>query len=301
MRIINLGSLNIDKVYTVPHFVTGGETILCEAFETFCGGKGLNQSVALARAGGEVYHIGAIGTDGEALRNVLQQAGAHTEHLQVLPDVSGHAIIQVDGGGQNCIIVFGGANAKVTTRYIDDTLSGFAAGDLLLMQNETSNVAYAIEKAHSLGIKVALNPSPITEELLNYPLHLADYLILNEVEGSAVANIDSESFADVLDALHKKFPDTAIILTVGKAGAYYQDKQQRLHHGIYNVPVVDTTAAGDTFCGYFLASVAGGFSPAEALHNASCASSLAVGKKGAANSIPTWDEVVSSALFSQKP
>ena len=291
MKILNLGSLNIDKVYSVPHFVGAGETLSSTKMETFSGGKGLNQSIALARAGATVYHAGAIGEDGEGLRQLMADAGVHTDYLQTLPVVTGHAVIQLTPKGQNCIIISAGANGELTEAYIDSALSNFEAGDLLLVQNETNNVPYAIRRAKEKGMKVAFNASPISEALLQYPLEMVDYYLINEVEGKALAGEEAKTNEEILAALKKRFPAAAIVLTVGKDGVLYQFGEERASHGIYDVPVADTTAAGDTFCGYFLACTAKGLPAAEALRMASLASSLAVSKKGAANSIPTWSEV----------
>lgn len=289
MNILNLGSLNYDKVYRVDHFVQGEETILARGYEAFLGGKGLNQSVALARAGAQVYHAGAVGSDGDALLEQLEQAGVDTSCLARLDTVSGHAVIQLCGG-QNCIIVYGGANQDITEAYIDRVLERFGPGDLLLTQNETACVAYAMRQAKSKGMHVAFNASPITEELFTYPLDLVDYFLVNEIEGMALAHTKASDFGEILSLLAGRY-QAAIILTVGAAGAYYRRGSEQYYEGIYNVPVVDTTAAGDTFCGFFLAALARGATPPEALKVASGASSLAVGKAGAANSIPTWQQV----------
>lgn len=290
MRILNMGSLNLDRVYDVEHFVTPGETILARGFGLFCGGKGLNQSVALARAGAQVYHAGAVGEEGEELLALLRSAGADVSLVQKLPSATGHAIIQLEPGGQNSIIVYGGANQALTPEYIRQVISHFGPGDLLLLQNETANVSCAIQAAKERGMLVAFNASPITPELFRYPLQDVDYFLINEVEGRALAGADSEAYEAVLDALREKY-EAAVVLTVGSEGAFYQKGDLRLHMGIYDVDVVDTTAAGDTFCGYFIASLARGMDPREALEYASRASSLTVSRKGAANSIPTWDEV----------
>lgn len=291
MKILNFGSLNIDKVYSVPHFVEAGETLSSTKMEVFSGGKGLNQSIALARAGAEVYHAGAIGPDGESLRALMADAGVHTDYLQTLPTVTGHAVIQLTPKGQNCIIISAGANGELTEAYLDGVLENFGAGDLLLVQNETNNVPYAMRRAKEKGMKIAFNASPISEALLSYPLDLVDYYLINEVEGKALAGEEAKSNEEILAALKKRFPNAAIVLTVGKDGVLYQYGDERAGHGIYDVPVADTTAAGDTFCGFFLASTAKGLTAAEALRMASLASSMAVSKKGAANSIPSWDEV----------
>ena len=295
MRILNMGSLNLDRVYDVRHFVTPGETILAQGFGMFCGGKGLNQSVALARAGAQVYHAGAVGAEGEELLELLRGAGADVSLVCRLPEATGHAIIQLEPGGQNSIIVYGGANQSLTSEYIERALAHFTAGDLLLVQNETSGVAFAMQAAKARGMLVAFNASPITPELFDYPLHQVDYFLINEVEGRALAGAENEAYGPVLDTLRNKY-EAAVVLTVGSEGAYYQKGAVRLHMGICDVPVVDTTAAGDTFCGYFIASLAKGMDARQALEYASRASSLAVSRKGAANSIPEWQEVETANL-----
>lgn len=289
MKILNFGSLNYDKVYHVEHFARAGETILARDHAEFLGGKGLNQSVALARAGAHVYHAGAVGADGARLRAQLEAAGVDTSCLACLDTVSGHAVIQLCGG-QNSIIVYGGANQQVTKEYLDAVLAGFGPGDLLLLQNETACVAHAMRGAKARGMQVAFNASPITDALFDYPLELVDHFLINEIEGLALAGPGEADFAAILDRLSARYQG-AVILTVGAAGAYYRKGGETYHAGIFDVPVVDTTGAGDTFCGFFLAAAAKGLSPGEALRTASAASSLAVSREGAANSIPTWDEV----------
>lgn len=292
MKILNLGSLNFDKVYDVTHFVNAGETIFCKDYMESLGGKGLNQSLALARAGAQVYHAGAIGSDGSPLAECLHEAGINVDLLQTDEImVSGHAIIQ-NAGGQNSIIVCGGANRRVSCEYISKVLTHFEEGDFLLMQNEVSNVPFAMRQGKRHGLKIAFNASPITPELLEYPLELVDYFLVNEVEGKWLAETDSEQYERILELLSQRFPQAGIVLTVGEHGALYRDRYQVAFHRAYPVPVVDTTAAGDTFCGYFLAGLARDASVPEALELASLASALAVGRKGAANSIPTLEETM---------
>lgn len=291
MRILNLGSLNIDKVYNVDRFVVGGETILSRNYETFCGGKGLNQSIALARAGANVCHAGAVGCDGAPLCRMLEASGVDIAYLQTLDTVSGHAVIQLTPRGQNAIIVCGGANSGISTDYIDHVLDGFQPGDILLLQNEISNVEHAIRSAKARGLLVAFNASPITDVLTAYPLELVDFFLINELEGQALSGEKSPDGDAILKSLSARFPGAAIVLTLGERGARYQKGTQAFSHGTYRVPVVDTTAAGDTFCGFFIASIAKGLSPDEALKYASLASSVAISRRGAANSIPTWEEM----------
>lgn len=294
MKILNYGSLNYDKVYQVPHFVQEGETLLSLEYQEFLGGKGLNQSLALARAGAEVYHAGAVGRDGQALMEVLEQSGVNTQYLQQLDGVSGHAIIQ-KCNGLNCIIVFGGANQQVTRPQLTAVLDNFGEGDLLLLQNETSNVDFAITQAKKRGMLVAFNASPITPALLKYPLDLVDYFLVNEVEGKALAGENSEDFHVILDALAARFPNAHIVLTIGSNGVLYRDSSLTTSHKCYPVEVADTTAAGDTFTGYFLASLARGYDIDKCLATASMAGAISVSRNGASTSIPTMEEVAAFA------
>lgn len=159
MKILNFGSLNLDYVYGVEHFVMAGETISSSSRDTFCGGKGLNQSVALAKAGGNVFHAGNIGAEGGMLRDMLESAGVDTHLTKEVGVPTGHAIIQVNKKGNNCIILFGGANQQITSAQTDATLAEFSAGDYLILQNEVNMLAEIIDKAYAKGMVIFLNPS----------------------------------------------------------------------------------------------------------------------------------------------
>ncbi len=294
MKILNFGSLNVDYTYHVDHFVTPGETMSSQALDKNCGGKGLNQSVALAKAGAEVYHGGKIGADGQFLVDMLKQSGVNTDYVSLYDGASGHAIIQVDKKGQNCIILYGGANQAITLEDVDRVLAGFEAGDFLLLQNEISNLDAIVEKAAAKGMKIALNPSPINEAIDRLPLDKIDYFILNEIEGNQLSG--KTDAREIVDTLKAKYPRSTIVLTLGKHGVLYYDGKNSYTHGIYDVPVVDTTAAGDTFTGFLLACLTQNYDVPTALELASKASSLAVSKKGAAGSIPTMQEVKTTTI-----
>lgn len=290
MRILNFGSLNLDFTYSVSHFVQPGETLSSEKLEIFSGGKGLNQSIALARAGAEVFHAGCIGVDGESLKEQLQNAGVDTRFVKILPDIrTGHAMIQVEKSGQNCILLYGGANRQVTLEFIRQVLDSFDPGDWLLLQNEISGIPEILRIAGEKGMRIALNPSPITEEIPHFPLENVEYFLVNEVEGAALGGKGSPK--EMLHSLRQKFPHGKFVLTMGKDGAFYDDGQQTLFQPIFSVKTVDTTAAGDTFTGYFLTAIGEGISPAEALRQAAAASALAVSKMGASPSIPEKKQV----------
>lgn len=292
MKILNFGSLNIDYVYSLNHFVQKGETITSDKLNVFAGGKGLNQSIALSRAGGNVYHAGAIGADGVFLEEVLNEAGVDTRFLMKYEDVrTGNAIIQKDRGGDNCIILYGGANQAITKEMADEVLSAFGEGDWLFLQNEISEIPYIVEKAHERGMRIVLNPSPMNEQILRINLNYIDCFILNEVEAHALVQKDVDKAA-LLNQLKERFPHAEIVLTLGEKGSVYAGTEGIAEQKAYQVATVDTTAAGDTFIGYYMAERLQGESVKEALDMAARASAIAVSKKGAAPSIPKRDEVL---------
>ena len=294
MEIVNFGSLNLDYVYSVEHFVRPGETIRPQQFNRYLGGKGFNQSVAMAKAGARLFHAGKIGEDGKVLKEQLEALGVGTEFVRLCNAVTGQAIIQVDQSGQNCIILSSGANAEISGEFIDEVLSRFQQGDLLLLQNEISGIACLIESAHKKGMKIAFNPSPVTEDVFHLPLKDIGFYILNEIEGF---ELTGEREPDkIADALLQRSPGCAVVLTLGRKGVFYRDPVITLTHGIYKVDRVDTTGAGDTFTGYFIAGLQDGIPPEENLCRASVASALSVSRKGASSSIPSLKEVLESKL-----
>ncbi|MGN8968319.1 ribokinase [Intestinimonas sp. HCP28S3_D6] len=290
MRVLNFGSLNIDYVYQVDHFVQPGETMSSLSLQVNCGGKGLNQSVALARAGVEVWHAGCIGPEGEFLRDKLTSAGVDTTFVRQVEGSTGHAIIQVDRSGQNSILLYDGANSRITESFVDQVLEHFAPGDVALLQNETSCVGYIMDRAAALGMRIALNAAPANEKLNGLPLEKLSWLLVNEVEGAFLAGTeDPEEIARVLTA---RYPKTMLVLTLGVQGSLAVLGQERVRMPARTVKAVDTTAAGDTFTGYFLRGVLDGRSLEESLGLAAAASALAVTRVGAADAVPAYDEAV---------
>lgn len=289
LKICNFGSMNMDYVYQVDAFLLPGETKSSDALFVNCGGKGLNQSIAAAKAGNQVIHAGVIGKNGEELEQSLQENGVDVSLLQHQDAPCGHAIIQVEQSGQNCILLYGGTNQMLTEAYIDDVLNKMGTDTLVLLQNETNLVGSIIEKAHKKGMKIALNAAPMNQKVLSYPLDLLDWLIVNEVEGKQIAGCQND--AEILPTLKQKYPKCNILLTLGSQGAICVTEGKQYQIGCYQVPVVDTTAAGDTFSGYFLYGVLHGKSIVDSLLLATTASAIAIGKKGAATSVPMLQEV----------
>ena len=290
MRVYNFGSLNIDHVYEVASIVKPGETISSFGYEKLIGGKGLNQSIALANAEVAVSHIGAIGMDGRFLLEVLKESKVNTSLIIETDTPTGHAIIQLDETGNNSIVLFPGANHQVSKTYIDKMLEMITPSDIILLQNEISNIDYIMRRAFDLNIPVALNLAPVTLEALDYDLSKLTYLIINETEGNALTNETDEKL--IGQHLVKKYPDLQVVLTLGEDGSVYFYKDEVIHQNAYPIKALDTTGAGDTFTGYFLAILLKEKDVKLALQLASVASSIAVTIKGAANSIPNLNQVM---------
>ena len=294
MKVLNYGSLNFDFVYAVDHIVAPGETLSSFRLEQHFGGKGLNQSIALARAGVPVFHAGLVGEDGQAFLDLCQKSGVDTRYIGSTPGKSGHAIIQVDKNAQNCILLFGGSNQLQTKEYIDSVLANFEKGDILLLQNEVNLLPYLIDKAAEIGMTIVLNPSPFDEKISACDLGKVGIFLLNEVEGAQLTGkSDPEQITQAIRAL---YPGAIVVLTLGEAGSVYDDGKAAVRQPIFKVKAVDTTAAGDTFTGYFIYSLVQGMPASEGLALAAKASAIAVSREGATDSIPTLAEVQAASL-----
>lgn len=297
MKVLNFGSLNIDYVYPVNEFVRPGETKAAPELQINCGGKGLNQSIALARAGVETWHAGLIGPEGRFLKEELAQSGVHTECVWELKAPNGHAIIQVDSKGQNCILIYPGTNAMLTETAIRSVLPYFVPGDVVLLQNETNMVPEIIEEAVACGLEVAFNAAPISEAVRAYPLEKLRWLFVNEIEGAVLSG--EQEPEEILRALRQRCPDTEIILTLGKQGSIWAGRDGIRRCPACAVDAVDTTAAGDTFTGFFLRGVLGEETGLAPLELATVASGISVTRSGAAKSIPTLEEVLAAKIRPQ--
>ena len=281
MKILNFGSLNIDYVYRVPHFVRAGETIASTSMETFCGGKGLNQSVAFAKAGASVYHAGAIGAEGTMLTAMLDAAGADTSLVRTVEGVPcGHAIIQVNDEGENCIMLCGGANQTPDEPFIDEVLSHFSEGDLLMLQNEINDPARIAKKAKEKGLTVILNPAPASVEIKKY-LSYVDIITPNETELEILGGKDT-----LLDAGIK-----TVITTLGAQGYEIASKNGAKIYPCIKVKAVDTTAAGDTASGGLCVGLSKGETLEKAIAFGSLAASIACTRRGAQMSVPSLNEL----------
>ena len=285
MSVFNLGSLNIDRVYRTNHFVRPGETITSSSYAEFAGGKGLNQSIALARAGADVIHIGKIGQDGISLKNLLEQNNVNTQNIFVTDKPSGHAIIQVDDHGENAIVLYGGANQAITSNEIQLGLKSAQTGDWLLLQNETNRIKEAIHLGAERGLKIVFNPAPMEKEVSSLPFQDISWLIVNELEGEMISG--EKTPKKIAQNILNRFPDISIVVTRGAKGVYFANNSNEFSLPAEKVPVIDTTGAGDTFIGFFIAELSDNKPVKDSLIIASKAAAACVSKPGAANSIPS--------------
>ena len=288
-KIINFGSINIDHVYRVPHLVKPGETLSSLDLVTGLGGKGANQSVAIARAGVSVAHVGRVFKGDTWAVALLASTGVDTDNIALIEGASGHAIIQVDDQGENAIVLHGGANQSFSIADIESALNRNQQARYLLMQNETNLLAETFELAQAKGIKIVLNPAPMTDNIKDLPLAKLDTLIVNQGEAEALCGAaDIDEMTRQMAALA---PQTRVVVTLGGDGAMLLANGEVTHINSPSVDVVDTTGAGDTFVGYFLAGVAEGMNDHDALQRACLAGSIAVTRQGAITAIPDRSEV----------
>lgn len=285
MKILNFGSINKDFFYSVNDFVRPGETISSNGYDIKIGGKGLNQSVSISKAGVKVYHAGIINKDDTFIIDKLKSWKINCDNILLSDSPTGHAIIQVNKKGENSIIIHGGANHDFNLKSIKSILSKFETGDILLLQNEINNIEEIIDRAHHKKMKIIFNPAPFKNDILEYNLNKITTLILNQSEGEGLSN---EKIPDkILKVLNNNFKNTEIILTLGEKGSLYSYKDELIKIRAHDVKTVDTTGAGDTFIGYYVAGFASKMNKKDNLNRASEAAALTTIKLGGAESIPS--------------
>ena len=289
MPVLNFGSCCIDHVYSVPHFAAPGETLPCSDYQVHPGGKGLNQSIAMAAAGAKVRHAGKVGEDGRWLLELMASKNIDVSMTKVDAGTTGHANIQVTPEGENSIVLFGGANRTITKSDIDEALEEAHSGEFLLIQNEISALDYRIDRACEKEMRVVFNAAPMSGDVNALPLEAIELLVINEIEGF---ELTTKTVPDeIIATLSSRFSDTNILLTLGAAGSIYAGKGDSVFQPAMKVEAVDTTAAGDTYVGFFLAGYSAGNSVEECLALATSAAAVCVMRAGAATSIPSLGEL----------
>ena len=289
MKILNFGSLNIDIFFRVENIVKPGETISAKSIEKRPGGKGLNQSVALSKSFENVYHAGSVGDDGVFLIDYLKSEDINTKYIKKSDKLTGNAIIQVDDKGENSIVLYKGANFDNDKKFIDEVLDNFDKDDILLLQNEISSMKYLIDKAYEKGMKIVLNPSPITDEIKEFDFNKIDLLLVNEIEAKNIAN--KNSVDESIDYFTSTYKNINLIVTVGSKGSIFVNKNEKIKQEGIKVESVDSTGAGDTFTGFFVSYFYQGKNVRDCLKFASLASALSVTKSGDSISIPSLCDV----------
>ena len=284
MAIWNLGSINIDHVYRLDHLPRAGETLAARSYAVGLGGKGANQSIAAARAGRLVFHLGAVGPGDDWVIEALRAAGICPEQIQRPADqATGHAIILLDAEAENSIVIHPGANRAICEETLAQALAPVAAGDTLLIQNETNGQVAAARIGRAAGARVIYSAAPFDLESVAAVMPHVSILSMNAGEAEAL-----------LAAFPGELPVEGLLITRGAEGAEYRDltSGQVWRQPAFRVHPVDTTGAGDTFTGYFATALDRGDPIPEALRTASAAAALQVTRRGAAGAIPAMDEVL---------
>ena len=298
MRVLNFGSLNLDYVYGVDHFVRPGETLAALSRQVKCGGKGLNQSVALARAGARVFHGGCVGEGGAPLKALLEESSVDVSLLVNVGEMQGHTVIEVNPAGENRILLYGGSNRCVSEAQIAATLSAFGPGDWLVLQNEINGLPAIVDAARDRGMVIALNPSPWNAALAAVDFDKLDWLLVNEIEAAQLSGLSDPEAAWAW--LHARYPRLSALITLGSEGSCaWRVEDGRVTYArqaAYPAKAVDTTGAGDTYTGYFIAGLMAGLSLRDCMRRASRAAAISVTRPGAAESIPTLDEIDEGGL-----
>ncbi|MBQ1908098.1 MAG: ribokinase [Firmicutes bacterium] len=290
MKVMFYGSMNIDHTYRVDHIALPGETQPAVSLSVGAGGKGANQCAAFAKALGEerpqLFFAGKCGEDGRFIKDLLSELGADVSHVASC-EHTGSAVIQLDRNGQNSIIIYGGGNTQIEKDEIVSALAELSEGDMLCLNAEINALDFIMEQALEKGLRIVFNPSPITPELRELPLGRCMLLVLNEIEGRVMAELPvGASYEEILEALRAKYPESMIVLTMGSEGSYFAFRETKLRCPVKDTVVADTTCAGDTFLGYFLAGLIEGKAPADCLRLATAASSITVSRPGAMLSVP---------------
>ncbi|CAG8517952.1 3506_t:CDS:2 [Paraglomus brasilianum] len=328
-KVLVFGSINIDDFFAVPHIVQSGETLLSTGYQKRAGGKGANQSVAIAKAAiKNVYHAGKIGEDGEWIKDYMTSIGVNMDNVHVSKSQStGRAIVQVSRATHdNAIVLLSGANHQITSQDATNVLGHFNRGDWLVMQNEINDGGAIVKLFKDKGLVVVFNPAPMVPNITEqFDFSHVDHLILNQHEARQIhpqlslsRNSDSKQRSDdiagretddisdlriIMNDISAAFPRiTTIIITLGRHGviAKFKGDDDVFQWDAVKSVARDTTAAGDCFTGYYVAGLIRGFSVDEpvsgermknAIKMATVASGLAVTREGAMDSIPTMEEV----------
>ena len=290
MKVLNFGSLFLNHEYGLEHIMRKGEILAANSYQCSVGGKGVNQSVALANAGAEVYHAGLIGKDGLEVRNFLERHHVNTQYIKIVDLPTGNNTLQTTPNGNNCAVSYSGANRCISKEFIDTVLSSFSSGDYLIVQNEVNLVKDIIKRAKALGMHVIWNPSPFTSDIQNLKSKAIDWMILNETEGALLSGEPDPK--RMPGSLLKHYPYTKIVLMLGNKDVIYIDKDQFIRQKAWDAGLADDIIAEDAFVGFFFASIINGLDISTTMHYAAKAYAITIMRTGSEDPIPKLEEVV---------
>ena len=281
--IYNLGSINRDIVYNMKALPMAGETVSANDVADFLGGKGINQSIAVAQAGQPICHIGAVNKDDAWVLPQIESFGVGTDSIDRINEPTGHAVIAVDEGAENQIIILSGANKAISADWMNTQLADLGEGDFVLCQNETNLTPKLGELTKSKGAKLVLSAAPFDAGQVKTLRPFVHLLAVNELEAAELSKAFAQAPAEM------GFP--MLLVTKGSEGATVYADGKATFQSSFKVTPVDTTGAGDTFLGSFVARLDKGDDAQTALRYASAAAAIQVTRPGAAAAIPSFSEV----------
>ncbi|WP_300584293.1 ribokinase [Marivita sp.] len=290
MAVYNLGSINADLFYQVPHLLAPGETLASTEHSRGLGGKGANMSVAIARAAARAVHIGAVGSDGRWAVERLLEYGVDTRNIVELDVPTGHAVIMVDDHGENAILLYPGANRALTETHIASALAVATEADTFVFQNETSAQIEGATLASSKGMRVVYAAAPFDAHSVEAVLPMLDILVMNAIE--------AQQLTDALGVALTDLPVRDVIVTLGGDGCRWVNTDDGTDKTFPAIPVtpVDTTGAGDTFTGFLVAGLDRGLPMEQAISLGQQAGAIMVTRHGTADVIPDLKDIEDARL-----
>jgi ribokinase len=290
MAVFNLGSINADLFYQVPHLLAPGETLASTQHSRGLGGKGANMSVAIARSAARAVHIGAVGADGRWAVERLLEYGVDTRNIVELDVPTGHAVIMVDDQGENAILLFPGANRALTETHIASALMAATEADTFVFQNETSAQIESATLASAKGMRVVYAAAPFDAQAVEAVLPMLDILVMNAVE--------AQQLTDALGMTLAALPVRDVIVTLGGEGCRWINTDAGTDQMFPAIPVtpVDTTGAGDTFTGFLVAGLDRGLPMEQAISLGQQAGAIMVTRHGTADLIPDLKDIEDARL-----
>lgn len=292
MKVLNFGSMHLDHVYRISKLLKSGDSAFTKSLETLPGGKGVNQSIAIKRAGVDVIHAGNIGNDGELIYYTLLKEGINVDYVKRSNEVCGHAIIHRSDEKEHTIVVHSGASKMITMDYIDEVFRDFEKEDILLVQGELNHTDYIIKSAVEKGMKCFFYPAPFLEEFKAYDLSEIETLIIHENDICTLTGIEEEEKA--VAYYLKKNNSNLLVISMNKGLLYYDKKRKETKHTNITMDSHCRTYASDVLIGYFIAGIVQNLPIKEILEKAASAKKIAMKDKNILFTIPYIHDVIES-------